>query len=208
MNAFAESSARSTMAGKLLSYRSPHRHQEWTARLGMVIFLAAWAMMFASLFFVYAGLRMRSIVWPPVEYPPLPLGLPALNTAIVAASSVALHVGLRAVRGGRARLLAPSLLGACALGAAFLVSQVVVWADLSAQGLSPGSGGYGSVFFGLTWVHAAHVAVGVLALGILGISALRGAYTPARFLTPRLWAMYWHFVGVVWGLMFVTVYLL
>jgi cytochrome c oxidase subunit III len=192
---------------KVLSYRSPRIHGEWTARIGMLIFLGSWAMMFGALFFVYGGVRIRADVWPPVELPTLPLGLPALNTLLVAASSVLLVVALRAYRLGR-RGAPAAILGAAVLGAAFLVAQLVVWRQMWSAGLTPATGTYGSVFFGLTWVHAAHVAVGLVALLVLGVRALAGAYTPARYLSVQLWAMYWHFVGFVWGVLFLTVYVL
>jgi cytochrome c oxidase subunit III len=194
--------------GKVLAYRSPRTHEEWTARIGMSIFLGSWAMMFAALFFTYGGVRTRADVWPPLEYPELPLGLPSLNTLVVACSSALLVLAIRALRAGRTRLVAPAILGAAALGVVFLLSQIAVWRAMSAAGLTQSSSTYGSVFFGLTWVHAAHVLVGLVALFVVGIRSLFGAYTPARHLTIRLWAMYWHFVGIVWAVLFVTVYVL
>ncbi len=194
--------------GKLLAYRSPRSHGDWTARIGMIIFLGSWAMMFAALFFTYGGVRTRAEIWPPLEYPELPLGLPSLNTLAVALSSGLLVFGIRALEKGRTRWLAPSIIGAALLGAAFLASQIAVWRAMNDAGLTQQSGTYGSVFFGLTWVHAAHVVVGLVALAVIGLRALFGVYTPARNLTIRLWAMYWHFVGIVWAVLFVTVYVL
>ncbi|HEX4621943.1 MAG TPA: cytochrome c oxidase subunit 3, partial [Myxococcaceae bacterium] len=100
-----------------------------------------------------------------------------------------------------------ALLGAAVLGAAFLASQGALWHSLASQGLRAATGGpYASVFYGFTWVHAAHVLVGLGGLGRVAWQAFRGEFSAARFLPVRLWAMYWHFVGVIWGLMFVTVF--
>src|SRR5262245_33541317 len=128
--------------GKLLSYRSPRLHGEWSARIGMLIFLGAWAMMFGALFFAYGGVRLRAEVWPPVDLPTLPLGLPTLNTFVVVTSSALLVLALRSLRGGRTALVGPAILGAAMLGALFLVSQIVVWRDMAAGGLTPSSGIY------------------------------------------------------------------
>src|SRR5688572_23677570 len=108
--------------GKLLTYRSPRLHGEWTAKIGMTIFLSSWTIMFAALFFTYGGVRVRADVWPPLEYPELPIGLPALNTFIVFCSSGLLVLGIRAVAAGRVKLLGPAVLGAALFGGLFLVS--------------------------------------------------------------------------------------
>ena len=192
----------------VVPFRSPRaRAHESTALVGMIIFVASWAMMFAALFFAYGMVRSRAAAWPP-DLLRLPLGLPALNTAILAASSLALELGLRAVQGNRARVAGALRIGAAALlGAAFLALQTVVWLSVWAGGLRADSGPYASVFYGLTWVHAAQVAIGLVALAWIALRAARGTYSPARHLTVRLWTIYWHFVGVVWALMFVAVFL-
>jgi cytochrome c oxidase subunit 3 len=160
------------------------RHEERTALMGMAVFVAAWAMLFAALFFAYGLSRLRALVWPPADLPPLPLVLPALATLALAVSSAALH--LRRVR----------LAGV--LGVGFLVLQVVVWRQMVVAGLRPQAGAYASYFFALTVFHALHVLVG---LGALGWLALR-----PRPLPLRLWTIYWHMVAVVWTVMFLLVY--
>jgi cytochrome c oxidase subunit 3 len=166
-------------------------HRERTSLLGMVMFMAAWAMLFAALFFAYGLLRLRATAWPPAELPPLPRALPAVATVLLGLSSLALH---RARRGAIAL--------AALLGAGFLAVQAIVWVALIGAGLRPPLGPYASVFFGLTGFHALHVVVG---LGALGWLAARRV-TPAMPL--RLWSLYWHMVGAIWAFMFVAVYLL
>jgi cytochrome c oxidase subunit 3 len=175
----------------------------------MVVFLAAWAMMFASLFFAYGFVRAGAEAWPPAGLPRLPWRLPLANTFVLVGSSVALQAGLVAVRRGRTERVGPALWATLLLGAAFLALQTYLWLATSGQGLRPETGGaYASVFFGLTWLHAAHVAVGLVGLTVVAKRALSGDYNPARHLPLRLWAWYWHFVGAVWAVMFVTVFLL
>ena len=194
--------------GKVIKYPSPNERRDWNAFLGMTIFLASWLMLFGGIFLTYGALRAKADVWPPLDVPPLPLGFPALNTAVIFLSSLALQNGLNGIRAGKAHLLQWGLPIAAVLGTLFVVLQTVVWLDLWEQGLQFTSGPYGSVFYVITTFHAAHVVIGLGALLWLSIQSWRGMYTPARYLSIRLWAMYWHFVGGVWGFIFVTVYVL
>jgi len=194
--------------GDVLPYRPPRAREESTAYLGMVIFLASWAMMFASLFFAYAFVRSRSPIWPPLDVPVLPVRLPLLNTVVLGASSAALQYGVWAIARGRAKWLGLNLLCALFLGIVFLVLQAVLWTRLYAQGLQPSTGGpYSSVFYGLTWFHGLHVLIGLIGLAWVYRKLRLGGISPARHLPLRLWAMYWHFVGVIWALMLVSIFL-
>jgi heme/copper-type cytochrome/quinol oxidase subunit 3 len=192
--------------GEIVQYRPPRAQAEWTAYLGMVVFLASWAMMFGSLFFAYGMVRARSTDWPPPDLPTLPLFLPGINTVVLAASSAALLFVVRGLRVGRAKLVGPGLGLVALLGSVFLGLQISTWRGLYSEGLTPKGGPYASVFYALTCFHALHVLVGVIALAWLCKNALAGRYSPARYLPVRLWALYWHFVGVVWVAMFVSVY--
>jgi cytochrome c oxidase subunit 3 len=162
------------------------RHQERTALMGMAVFVASWAMLFAALFFAYGLTRVRALSWPPADLPRLPRVLPALATLLLAASSAV----LQRKRAG----------AAAALGAMFLLVQAVVWRQMYLGGLRPAAGAYASFFFALTVFHALHVLVGLVALARL-------ARRP-RPLSLRLWAIYWHMVGVIWGAMFLLVYVI
>ena len=189
-----------------LSRWSPRRDEgELTAWVGMLVFLAAWTMLFAALFFAYGLVRSRAEAWPPPDLPPLPRLVPGLGTLVLLASSGAVDRALRACRPVARRRAGQWLALAALLGAAFLGVQLLVWARLWGAGLEPSGGPYPSVFYGLTAIHALHVLVGLLALSWLAVRALsRGASR----LSVRLWAAYWHFVGAVWVSLFVAVYLL
>jgi cytochrome c oxidase subunit III len=192
--------------GDLVRYPSPHAKAHTTAYIGMVIFIGAWAMMFACFFFAYGALRVGAKEWPPTGQPMLPLGMPALNTLVLVLSSAALEAGIFGVRRGRVAVLGPMVLLSALFGALFLVLQYAVGAKLYADGLTPDTGPYASVFYGLAGVHALHVAVGVLALVWLSMRAFQKRYNAPQHLPVRLWSVYWHFVGVVWLLMFVFVF--
>ena len=93
----------STMAAKIIQMPPSElaverARREWTALLGMIFFLAAWAMMFSALFFSYAMVRVGTNVWPPVNAPEFSLLLPAINSVLIALSSFVLHRGVVCLR--------------------------------------------------------------------------------------------------------------
>ncbi len=184
------------------------RRDDVTAVIGMVVFLASWAMLFASLFFSYALIRARTPVWPPLDQPPLPLVLPGVNTGIAALASFAVILSLRLLRRGRLRPASWALAASAVLGTVFLALQMAVWVGLYRAGLVPGGGPYPSVFYGLTALHAVHVLVGIAALAWLSVRGFGETVTAHRHLSVRLWGMYWHFVGLVWLVLYATVYVI
>lgn len=194
--------------GELVDYPSPYAEQRKTAYVGMTIFVAGWGMLFACLFFIYGAMRLSAPEWPPFGLPVLPIALPGVNTAILVASSFTLEWGLRALTGGRPRLFAPMLLVTMFLGALFVVIQVVIGMDIHALGLTVERGPYAASFYGLSGIHAAHILLGLLALVVITVQAFRGVYTAPRHLTVRLWAIYWHFVGVIWIGMYLLLYVI
>jgi heme/copper-type cytochrome/quinol oxidase subunit 3 len=175
---------------------------------GMVFFIASEAIFFANLIASYLYLRVRAGVWPP----PVPgvhfeLGkvLVGVNTIILLSSSFPMHfAGRAAVRGNR-RGLAIGLFLTVILGVTFLSIQLYEYTHAS---FGPGSGVFGSTFFTLTGFHGAHVTAGVLFLIVCFFRTLRGDFTPKRHFAVQAAEMYWHFVDVVWVVLFTVLYLL
>jgi heme/copper-type cytochrome/quinol oxidase subunit 3 len=184
--------------------------REVDSLVGMGIFLAAWAMLFAALFLAYAVVRVQAAEWPPFGAPRLPRAAPALSTFLLMASGVTLRRGLGRARRGEESLGA-ALRASILLGAAFLAAQVVLWAVMGARGLLPSSGVYGSVFFALTGFHALHVLGGLGALLWLAVRDRRGprgtrGTLAAPLRAARLTALYWDFVAGVWLLMYLAIF--
>ncbi|HKQ68032.1 MAG TPA: cytochrome c oxidase subunit 3 [Polyangiaceae bacterium] len=194
--------------GKVVRYRPHHAEHEWTASIGMIVFLGSWAMMFGALFFVYGIIRSHTRFWPPPDLPAFPLVLPAVNTMALGLSSFMLERARKLILADKVPDTMRAIAFAATLGTLFLSLQLVVWWSLYDKGLSPKTGPYASVFYAMTCFHALHVLVGLGALGWLGLRTREGRYNAARHLPIRLWTMYWHFVGVVWGIMFVVLYVL
>lgn len=175
---------------------------------GMVIFLGSWAMMFAALFFSYAVLRISAPIWPPPGFARLPLGVPAINTLLLLASSRTLSAALGQLERAELQRARRGLSRTIALGAVFVALQCKLWKDLWNEGLHLDSGAYGGTFYLLTVFHVLHVVVGLgLLLRLLAPLVRSVPAAPGR--TPAtLTAMFWHFVGVVWVLTFAALYLL
>jgi cytochrome c oxidase subunit 3 len=186
----------------------PHARHDFTQSLGMMVALGSWSMMFGALFFMYFGARSRAPIWPPPGVPALPVVLPALNTLILLASSAALWRGVGELARGRRKALAPWVGASMVLGVAFVALQFVMWKALWVAGLLPQTGVYGSLFYGLTALHAVHVAAGLVVLAVVFVRALTGTYTEHNAIRVRVAAMFWHFVDAVWLLMFFALYLL
>jgi len=194
------------MSSGIILHRPLHARDEGTARVGMLVFLGSWAMMFAGLFFALGVVRWRSPVWPPEEVGPLPLGWAAVNTVLLVGSSVALQLALGAVRRGRVGRMLAALWTALLVGLLFLGSQVLLFARMAALGVRWDAGAFGGAVFGLCGFHALHAAVGLVGLGAVTLAAARGAIQPARHLRLQLWTHYWHFVGAVWLVLFPAVF--
>ena len=188
--------------------RARQRGTEYTHVVGMVVALASWGMMFACAFFVYFGLRSQELMWPPAGLPRLPVALPALNTVVIVASSLTLSRALATMRrGGPAVRWMGATLG---LGLGFVALQVLLWRNMWLDGVTVSTGRVGTVFYGLTGLHAVHVAAGIAVLGYLVFRARRDARSPYDS-TPvvrlRMCGMFWHFVGGVWIFMFLAMFL-
>lgn len=183
------------------------RAQQTTSYVGMTVFVASWAMLFAALFMSYTVLRIRSPMWPPAGQERLPLGLPLCASVLLALSSAALQRGLVRVRRGETHVYLRHLIATAALGAAFLLLQSIAWWSLWQGGLTIRSGLYGGVFYLLTCFHALHVAVGILFLLWLLPAAHGHRDLCGKLGRLGVVTVYWHFVGVVWGVMLFAVYL-
>ena len=136
-------------------------------------------------------------------------GLPAINTAILLFSSFTLTIAHHALLEKNRQTLILFTAITAALGCIFLGLQV--WEYIHAyqeMGLTLGSGFYGSTFFMLTGFHGLHVTVGTIFLIVMTLRCAKGHFTPKDHFAYEAGAWYWHFVDVVWVLLFIFVYVL
>ena len=184
---------------------SPLTPESW-GKLGMWLFLAGDAMSFGALIAGYAALRLGGEHWP---VPSTVLGVPftAVMTFLLICSSVTMVKGLEAIkrndRAGLRRFLGLTVLG----GACFLGMQAREWTHLIGHVMTLTSKGlFGSTFFVLTGFHGFHVFSGVVYLSsILGNA---DAYSADNHNAVEIAGLYWHFVDLVWILIFTFVYLI
>jgi len=177
-------------------------------RLATLVFLMAGTMLFAGLIAAYLVLRYASATWPSPGMPRLPVRLAGFNTLVIVSSSLVLLRGVRALRGLDARGLRRGLLGASALGLLFVALQVTQWSLLFSSGLSFSGTTYGTTFYVLTGVHAAHAASGVVWLLIIALRQREHWVPDRRQRAIEVCALYWHFVGLVWLAIYIVLYLI
>ena len=136
-----------------------------------------------------------------------PFWLPTINTALLLTSGVTLTIAHHALIANQRSKTIFWMWVTVALGATFLCVQayeyVHAYRDLN---LKLSSGIFGSTFFMLTGFHGFHVFVGMLMLLFITLRLMKGHFTPKRHFGFEGAAWYWHFVDVVWLLLFVLVY--
>jgi cytochrome c oxidase subunit 3 len=133
--------------------------------------------------------------------------VPAINTIILLASGVTVTLAHWALKENKRRALSGWLLATVILGFVFVVMQADEYAHAYHElNLTLASGIYGTTFFMLTGFHGLHVTLGAIMLTVIWARTLKGHFSEERHFAFEAVAWYWHFVDVVWLLLFVTVY--
>jgi cytochrome c oxidase subunit III len=134
-------------------------------------------------------------------------GLPAINTAILLTSGVTITIAHHALRAGKRNILNIFLAATWLLGFIFVFLQAEEYAHAYQElGLKLSTGIYGATFFMLTGFHGLHVTIGAIMLLVIWLRTMKGHFTPERHFAFEAVAWYWHFVDVVWLILFVFVY--
>ncbi len=178
--------------------------------LGMLLFITSEVMFFAGLFAAYFNVRASAPQWPPAEFVDklhiLPFVGPA--TVLLIASSFTCQLGVWAIRRGDHRGLVRAIAVTVVLGIAFLIMQAIDYTQLYADGVRLDSGSFGSTYFTLTGFHGAHVLGGVIMLSVVLYRSMSGQFSARHHDMVEASSMYWHFVDVVWILLFSVLYIL
>jgi cytochrome c oxidase subunit 3 len=135
----------------------------------------------------------------------LPVAVAGVNTAILVSSSMTIHWAQTSIRKGNRFGLKAGMFTTFLLGATFLFVQINEYANI---GFAPQDNAQGTVFYSLTGLHGAHVFIGLVLLLIVTIRAFRGHYSPQEHRGVEVPGIYWHFVDVMWLIVYSTVYLL
>jgi cytochrome c oxidase subunit 3 len=183
-----------------------HRSSRIDAQLlGILLFIVSEAMLFGSFFTAYFFIRaVQDVPWPPEPFS-FPVSVALMNTLILVSSSFTMHYALHSIKHGNRTGLQVGLVTTFLMGAVFLGTQIN---EYFKAGFSITDGSFASVFYGLTGLHGAHVFVGLTLLAIMNIRTLRGHFTPDAHMGVECAGIYWHFVDVMWIIVFSTVYVL
>lgn len=182
-----------------------HEHPDFRM-IGLYIFLVSDSMTFLGFFAALLIYRAIMPVWPPEGMPEFELLIPIINTAILVTSSFVMHEGQKALKQDNIRGLQKWFGITAAMGAVFLAGQVY---EYSHAEFSLTTNLLASCFYVLTGFHGLHVMTGVLLiLCVLWRSRQAGHYSSGSHFGVEAAEIYWHFVDVIWLVLFVLVYLI
>jgi cytochrome c oxidase subunit 3 len=199
-------SSSETIAIETESHGGEHGEHPDFRVFGLFVFIVAESMLFLGLFTAYLTFRAVAPVWPPPGMPELELALPGINTIILISSSFVIHQADAAVKKNDIRGLQLWFGLTALMGIIFLCGQVYEYSHLE-FGLRNNI--FASTFYVLTGFHGLHVTVGVLLiLAVMWRSLKKGRYGSHNHFGVEAAELYWHFVDVVWIILFGLLYLL
>ena len=195
-----------------ISHHAPEEEHPTTTginnrKLLMWVFLSSDCLFFGSLIATYMVYRGQSLVGPyPVDIIDVPIT--TISTFVLLCSSFAMVRALAATNEDRQGAILFWLLTTAFLGAIFIGFQVYEFNLFRAEGLRIDTNLFGSTFFTLTGFHGAHVTLGIVWLLGLAWIAKKGRLGPKTALDVELAGLYWHFVDIVWIVIFTLIYLI
>jgi cytochrome c oxidase subunit III len=173
--------------------------------LGMLLFIISEIMIFGAFFTAYFFVRVaQGDPWP-APGTELPAAVAGMNTLILVSSSFTLHWAEQALKRGNRFAFRAGMLTTFLLGCTFLFIQINEYANI---GFAPQDAAQQTVFYSLTGLHGAHVTIGLLLLLFVTIRAFRGHFSPDSHRGVEVPGIYWHFVDIMWIVVYTTVYLL
>jgi cytochrome c oxidase subunit 3 len=177
--------------------------------LGMLLFITSEVMFFSGLFAAYFSSRAANTPWPPDAFDHIlnPLSLILVATIILILSSFTCQFAVWSIRKGDRTGFIRNISITFVLGIIFLVMQAWDYSILIGEGMTLGSGPFGTTYYTLTGFHGAHVFGGVLMLGVILYRGLAGQFSAKHHDAVEAVSLYWHFVDVVWILLFSILYL-
>ena len=194
-----------------MAHASIAEHPETTTgldhrKLGMWVFLASECLFFGSLISTYLLYRGKSVEGP---YAQDVFNIPytSVSAFVLLMSSLTMVLALAALQRGDHRGLRTWLMATALLGVVFLGGQTFEFTVFVRDGVTISNNLFGTSFFVLTGFHGAHVTVGVIMLLSFWLMSMRGKLNQSQSLNVELLGLYWHFVDVVWIVIFTVIYL-
>lgn len=174
--------------------------------IAFTVWMIFFTMLFGALFLYYALYRFRGTPWPPMGFEEVSLAIPIISTFIMGASSFLAQRAVNLVKKNSTQ--ARSYIKLTLLsGFGFLGSQFYLWKNLKNTGMGVESGIFSSLIHAFTWVHAGHIILGIILLSYLAMLLKKNN---DFFLIQKAEQIvkFWHFLGVVWIVMFVSLFLI
>jgi cytochrome c oxidase subunit 3 len=175
--------------------------------LGMLLFIISEIMVFGAFFAAYFFIRLvaEGHTWFPFDGDALPVAIAGVNTAILLSSSLTMHWAQTSIKNGNRAGLKAGMVLTSLLGATFLMIQINEYVNI---GFAPHEHAQGTIFYGLTGLHGAHVFIGLSLLLMVTVRAFRGHFSPEHHHGVEVPGIYWHFVDVMWIVVYTTIYII
>lgn len=173
--------------------------------LGMLLFIISEVMIFAAFFTAYFFIRIVNHNPWPARGTTVPEAVAGVNTAILLSSSLTIHWALSSIKRGNRFGLKAGMIATFLLGLTFLTVQINEYVHI---GFAPQNSAQATVFYSLTGLHGAHVFIGLCLLAFVSIRAFRGHYSAEHHQGMEVPGIYWHFVDIMWVIVYTMVYVL
>jgi cytochrome c oxidase subunit III len=173
--------------------------------LGMLLFIISEVMVFGAFFTAYFFIRVSAGDPWPAPGTTLPVAVAGVNTAILWSSSLTMHWAQTSIKNGNRFGLKAGILTTFLLGCTFLTVQINEYANI---GFAPQDHAQQTIFYSLTGLHGAHVFIGLCLLLFVTIRSFRGHYSAEEHRGVEVPGIYWHFVDIMWLVVYSTVYIL
>jgi cytochrome c oxidase subunit 3 len=173
--------------------------------LGMLLFIMSEIMIFGAFFTAYFFIRVANHNPWPAHGTTLPEAVAGINTAILLSSSLTIHWALTCVKKGNRFGLTAGMLSTFLLGLTFLFVQINEYVHI---GFPPHASAQATVFYALTGLHGIHVFIGLCLLLMVTVRSFRGHYSAEHHEGMEVPGIYWHFVDIMWIIVYTTVYVL
>ena len=175
------------------------------ATLGMLLFICSEIMIFGAFFTAYFFVRVVGHAPWPANGTELPKLVAGFNTFILISSSFTIHFAQESIKRNNRFGLKLGMVATFLLGLTFLFIQINEYWHI---GFSPQDHAQGTIFYGLTGLHGAHVTIGLMLLAMVTIRSFRGHYSAEAYRGMEVPGIYWHFVDVMWIIVFLSVYII
>lgn len=185
-----------------------HESEKIKSSIAMSVLLVSLTMLFATLILAFVVYRLSSEYWPPMGMERPSLLFPVLSTILILLSSVSFEFYQSGLKRGDSNTAKSSYIITLVLGFGFLVTQTLLWQSLATQGYLVDTGVFASMLHSFTWIHAAHIVLGLLWLLYL-IPTLKADRLFMNYeIRITSAGKFWHFLGIAWVLLFVVLFVL